>query len=306
MKYKHIWLLALSVLAFSCSDDDGHMAAPDNNDDNPAEITGRDVTLRPGDIDDIHLFNVPARFEVADNISAGEVRITSDEDMDDKISYYIENGQLHLEGDGSGGVIIYTHPDNLRKLVVRGNEEVYFEQSPELDYLEIETQGNSVLRIDDMKIRNLVTRREGGSRMYFSSLLSAFNEDTLYLDQPDVVLLEDHYLVYAEAGNEYLLFAPFIEVRNDSVIAYRDDTDNLVSYFLTQTHETRSLGNSELHTFELPTLRVNARVNGNTETNIWAADYLEVEGVGNSTVNYIGDPATELDLNGQAEVIKVD
>lgn len=295
--------MACSLLVFSCHDNENDIDLPD---DRPTqEISGRDARITPQSFNNIQLKDLPASFEIDESVTAGEVRITSDSDMDGEIDYYVENGELHLEGREADGVVIYTNPDNVRKLEVRGNNDVYLAGTPVLDYLEIVTKGNSVLTMDEMRVKNLVTRREGGSKMYLSSEVDDPEADTLFWDEGDVMIVNDNFVIYTDNDIDYLLYSPVVEVRDGQVFVYNNSGDDRKRYFLTQKHELRNQGSSYADAFDLPALRVISRNLGNSESNVWAVDYLEVEGVGNSVLNYMGNPVTELDLKGQATVNKV-
>ena len=83
---------------------------------------------------------------------------------------------------------------------MEGNNKVHISGTPVLDYLELVTEGESELVMQDLKVRNLKSRREGKSRMFLSSLLTDFKRDSVFFLASTVQVLDGKHLIYT-AGN---------------------------------------------------------------------------------------------------------
>jgi hypothetical protein len=218
----------------------------------------------------------------------------------------VENGELRFEGNHAGqdsvDLDFFLNPLDLEKVIVEGDNKVYISSTPLLDYLEIVTEGSSTLTINDLKVRDLRSRREGKSQMFLSGEATAFARDSVYFADSAVTIVENRYIFFTEEDAEYVLTAPSIEIRNDSVFALGGASDPLRSYFITQTHELVNQGESYLEAPELPTISVVSKNEGKSESKIWAIDHLEVKGEGESVMYYLGDPEVDAELQGAAVV----
>lgn len=135
-----------------------------------------------------------------------------------------------------------------------------------------------------------------------SAELTEDEQDSVYFADSLVVIVEDRYIFYTEDDVEYVLVAPEVEVRNDSVFALATDNELLHSFFITQSHELSNQGESYLDALELPTLNLVSKNEGESEAYVWVFHYLEVKGEGESAMYYYGNPELNLNLNGAATV----
>lgn len=277
-------------------------------DENAIEFEGKNAVIRSEDLSNLRFKNVPGSISLDESTPEGEIRVEASEDLNDLLDVEKEGEELRIEGkEGLPSTIdlnFYMNPLEIARIVVEGDNKVLITSTPVLDYLELVTQGESELVIHDLKVRNLVSRREGKSRMFLSSELTDYGRDSVYFVANTVAVLDETYLIYTEDDIDYLLFAPEIKVRNDSVFALGYD-DPLRSFFITETHELRNEGESFLDALELPTLMVTSRNEGESESKVWAMDQLNVKGEGESIMYYTGTPEVNEELNGSASVIKL-
>ena len=239
----------------------------------------------------------------------GEIRVDASGDLEDIFGVKREGGELRIEGKkGLSSTLdlnFHINPLDIRKIVVEGDNKVLITSTPVLDYLELVTEGASELVIQNLRVRNLVSKREGKSRMFLSSNLVDFNRTTFPFLVSTVQVLDDHYIVYRDNDFDYLLYAPQIILRNDSVFAIGNAANPLRSHFITQTHELKNEGESYLDALELPTLSVGSKNEGKSVSKIWAIRQLEVKGEGESVMYYKGNPKVDQKLEGEARLIKL-
>ena len=167
------------------------------------------------------------------------------------------------------------------------------------------TEGESELVMQDLKVRNLKSRREGKSRMFLSSLLTDFKRDSVFFLASTVQVLDGKHLIYTAGNSKYMLVAPQIKVHNDSVFAlgYKE-SGPLQSLFITQTHELVNQGETRLDALALPTLNVTSKNEGKSESKVWAINHLQVKGEGESLMYYFGSPHADRQLQGAARLAR--
>ena len=141
--------------------------------------------------------------------------------------------------------------------------------------------------------------------MFLSSELSDFGQDSIYFVAGTVELLDENFLVYTEEEVDYLLYAPEVKVRNDSVFALGYESP-LRSYFITDTHDLRNEGESFLDALALPTLVVTSKNEGESESSVWALNQLDVKGEGESVMYFRGNPIVKENLNGSSALIRME
>lgn len=302
---KTLFILSIFASIFvSCEDDENLEVA----DENAIEFEGKNAVIRSEDLSNLRFKNVPGSISLDESTPEGEIRVQASEDLEDFLDVEKEGEELRIEGkEGLPSTIdlnFYMNPLDVARIVVEGDNKVLITSTPVLDYLELVTQGESELVIHDLKVRNLVSRREGKSRMFLSSELTDYGRDSVYFVANSVQVLDETYLIYTEDDIDYLLFAPKIRVSNDSVFALGNDAP-LRSFFITETHELRNEGESFLDALELPTLMVTSRNEGESESKVWAMEQLNVKGEGESAMYYIGNTEVNKELNGSASLIKL-
>lgn len=304
MKKTFFIFAIFNSLFIACEDDQTLEVA----DENAIEFEGNNAVIRSDDLSNLRFRNVPGTISLDESAPEGEIRIEASEDLDDLLKVEKEGEELRIEGKkklpSTIDLNFYMNPRDVARIVVEGDNKVLITSTPVLDYLELVTEGESELVMHDLKVRNLVSRREGKSRMFLSSELTDYGRDSVYFVANTVEVLDESYLIYTEEDIDYLLFASEIKVRNDSVFALGYN-DPLRSFFITQTHELRNEGESLLDALELPTLLVSSRNEGQSESRVWAMDQLTVKGEGESVMYYIGNPEVNQDLNGSSALIKL-
>lgn len=182
----------------------------------------------------------------------------------------------------------YIHPRAIARIVVEGDRKVLITSTPVLDHLELVTEGESELIITDLKVRHLKSRREGKSRMSLSNELLNFRREHPYFLASTVQVLANQFILYKEDGLDYLLWAPKVEVRNDSVFALGYDSSKpLRGFFLTQTHELVNQGASYLDALGFPTLAVTSKNEGE------------------SVMYYFGLPQVNQHMKGSSQLIRL-
>lgn len=309
MKQKLFILVLLAGTFIACEDDLSNEIV-DDTDDNTVEYQGNNAVIRSSDLSNVRFKNIPAAVSVDENSPEGEIRVEGTEDLDEWVEVKEEGGELRIEGKNGLPANIdlnfYMHPNDIGRIVVEGDNKVQITPTPVLDYLEIITQGSSELVVENLRVRNLESRREGSSRMFLSGELTDFDQESVAFLASDVQLRDDHYIVHIEDEHNYLLYAPQIETRGDSVYASGINDDPLRSYFITHTHELRNEGSSYLDALELPTLVVSSRNEGESESNVWAMDELNVRGEGESVMRYFGNPEVDQRMEGSSTLIKLE
>ena len=142
--------------------------------------------------------------------------------------------------------------------------------------------------------------------MLLSSELTDFDRESIAFLASDVQLRDDKYVSYIEEGHQYLLYAPQIETRNDSVYAVGFEDDPLRSHFITQVHELRNEGESYLDALEMPTIAVASKNEGKSESKVWALDQLHVRGEGESVMYFTGNPELDQKMEGSSRLIRLE
>ena len=304
MKKTFFILTIFTSIFIACEEDETLEFA----DENAIEFEGNNAVIKADDLSNLRFKEVPGSISLDESIPEGEIRVEASEELDELIEVNEEGGELRIEGkEGLPSTIdlyFYMNPLDIERIVVEGDNKVLITSTPVLEYLELVTQGESELVIHDLKVRNLVSRREGKSRMFLSSELTDYGRDSVYFVANTVEVLDETYLIYTQDDIDYLLFAPEIKVRNDSVFALGYN-DPLRSFFITETHELRNEGESFLDALELPTLMVSSRNEGESESKVWAMEQLKIKGEGESVMFYIGNPEVNEELNGSASLIKL-
>ena len=298
-------LLFFSGTFMACQDDETLQLA----DDNAVEFEGKNAVIKSQDIANLRFKDVPGSIVLDEATPQGEIHVDASEDLEDIFEVKREGGELRFVGKkdlpSTMDLNFLMNPRDIRKIVVEGDNKVLITSTPVLDYLELVTEGESELVIHDLKVRNLVSKREGKSRMFLSSNLVDFNRTTYPFLASTVQVLDDHYIVYRDNDFDYLLYAPQITLRNDSVFAIGSTANPLRSHFITQTHELKNEGESYLDALELPTLSVASKNEGKSVSKVWAIRQLEVKGEGESVMYYKGNPAVDQKLEGEARLIKL-
>lgn len=298
-------MLFIAAVFASCQDDE--MVEVDEG--NAIEFKGNNAVIKAEDLSSLRFKEVSGSIAIDEVTPEGEIRVEGTEDLSEWLEVKEEGGELRImgkEGLPAGmDLNFYMNPLDIARIVVEGDNEVLINSTPVLDYLEIVTEGASQLVIHDLKVRHLKSRREGKSRMFLSSELTDFGRDSIYFVAGAVQVLDDNYLIYTEEEIDYMLFAPEIKMSNDSVFALGYDAP-LRSYFITQTHELRNEGESELDALALPTLAVSSRNEGQSESIVWALNQLEVKGEGESLMYFFGTPEVVEDLNGSSALLRLE
>ena len=158
--------------------------------------------------------------------------------------------------------------------------------------------------IHKLKVRDLKSRREGKSRIFLSSELIDFDLDRIFFLANTVQIHDERYIVYRKDNLDYMLFAPRLVTRNDTVFALGNgDKDPLRSFFITRSHEMVNQGESYLDALELPTLAVTSKNEGESESKVWVVGQLNVKGEGESVMYYLGFPVVNKELKGSSRLI---
>jgi hypothetical protein len=299
MKKTKLFLFLIAGLLAACvNEDELH---------NDIDYEGNSAVIRSTGLSNINLSEVSGNFHVEGNQPKGRLRIEGRQNIQDILEINNSANELRIRSKGgpSGPVVVdfYLHPDDISRIVIEGTNKVGFSSTPVLDYLELVTEGSSELVMEQMQVRNLNTRREGSSRMHLSSQLSAVGQDSLYFIAGDVQLVGDNHLIYTEENVDYILSAPMIRTSNDSVFAIGSEMER---FFLTHSHELRNEGGTYLDALLLPTLNVTSKNEGNSESNVWAIDFLDVHAQGESTLRYRGNPEVSEKLEGNASLIRLE
>lgn len=309
MKQNFFILLMLVGTIFACQDDLSNEIV-DDADDNIVAYQGKNAVIRTSDLSNVRFKNIPGAVSVDESSPEGEIKVQGSEELDEWVEVKEEGGELRIEGKNeipsSMDLNFYMHPKDIARIVVEGDHKVRIISTPVLDYLEIITQGSSELVMENLRVKNLESRREGSSRMFLSSELTDFEYESVAFLASDVQIRDDHYIVYIEDEHDYLLYAAEMETRNDSIYAVGYKDDPLRSYFITHTHELRNEGESFLDALELPTLIVSSKNEGSSESKVWAMDELNVRGEGESVMRYLGNPEVDQRMEGSSTLIKLE
>ena len=299
--FKYLALAALSVVAFSCEDNENLRMG-----DHEVTFDGKNAVVQSQDLSNLRIKNLSGDITIDESVPQGQMRIASDEDVAAVMEVKTENGELRFEGHSTAtdsvDLDFYINPLDLEKIVVEGDNRIYISSTPVLDYLEIITEGSSILTMDDLKVRELKSRREGKSQMYLSGEVSSFASDSVYFADSLVVIEEDRFIFYTDNDVDYVLVAPVVEIRNDSVFALAAENDPLRTYFITGRHEMVNQGESYLDALELPVISAVSKNEGKSEAKVWVLDHLEVKGEGESQLYYHGNPEIQARLEGSAIV----
>ena len=306
MMRRHFFiLLLLSAGIISCQEDPFTEVEEENN----IEFEGNKAVIKAGDLSNLRFKEVPGSISLDEAIPEGEIRVEGAEDLEEWLEVKEAGSELRIEGkEGFPAAMdlnFYLNPLDIAKIVVEGDNKILITATPLLEYLELVTEGASELIIHNLKVKNLRSRREGKSRMFLSSELSDFERDSIYFVAGTVELLDENYIVYTEEEVDYLLYAPEVKVRNDSVFALGYETP-LRSYFITGTHDLRNEGESFLEALELPTLVVTSKNEGESESSVWALNQLDVKGEGESVMYFRGNPTVKENLNGSSALIRLE
>ena len=305
---KQLFFILLLVFPFAfiaCEDNETLIDANKNI----LEAEGKSAVIRAGDLSNIRFKDLPGSISLDEAIPKGEIRVEASEDVGGLLKVEERGGELRIEGKenlpANLDLNFYMNPLDIRRIVVEGDNKVLITATPVLDYLELKTEGSSELVIHNLKVRNLVSRREGKSRMFLSSKLVDFNRTTFPFLASTVQVLDDHNIIYRDNDYDYMLYAPQITLRNDSVFAIGSTANPLRSYFITQTHELRNEGESLLDALDLPTLAVTSKNEGRSISKVWALNQLTVKGEGESVMFYMGEPELDYKLEGSAKLIEL-
>jgi len=300
---KIVYLLSFIALTFTACEDD---ASLDRAGDPKVEFTGNSATIRARDLSNMRLKNIPATITLDNTVGKGEIKVEATGSLDSWLSAKEESGELRIEGKEGLPLTLdlhlHIHPDAIERIVIEGKNRVHITSTPVLDHLELVTEGESELIIDDLKVRHLVSKREGKSRMYLSSERLGYETSSIFFLANTVQVLDDHFIRYTDNEDEYLLYAPTLTVRNDTVFAL-SGSNPLRLFFLPQTHEMVNQGESYLDAFTLPTHAITSQNEGESETKVWPLHQLTVKGEGESVMFYRGIPAVNKDLKGNAQLI---
>lgn len=291
---------------FSCENDDALEGDFENN----LEFQGNNAILSSTDLSCLRFKDVPAMVSLDETAQQGQIRIEASSELSEWLEVKKEGVELHIIGRNIGSTSLdlqfYIHPNDVRKIVIEGENKIEIASTPVLEYLELVTEGESQLVIHNLKVRNLASRREGKSHMFLSSRVVDFDSDSTFFLYNSVQVIDDNYILYQEDGSDYLIFAPRIEIREDSVFALGNNTsDPISSYFVTHSHDLRNEGESFLDALELPTNSVISKNEGKSEANVWVIQNLNIKGEGESTMNYIGSPVIDQKLEGASTLVKL-
>lgn len=305
MKKKLCMLLLLAGLFSACDDND-----EDITDGSAVEFNGKNAVIRSDNMSNLRFKNLPGSIFLDETAPEGQIGVEASEDLSNWLEARTEGGELRLEGKGglpaNLDLQFHIHPRDIARIVVEGDRRILITSTPVMDRLELVTEGSSELVIAELKVRHLKSRREGKSRMLLSNELIDFRRERPFFLASAVQVLDDRFIIYRENELDYLLWAPRVEFRNDSVFAVDYDSSNpLRGFFLTQTHEMVNQGESYLNALELPTLAVTSRNEGESESRVWAVGQLNVKGEGESTMYYFGVPQVNQDMKGSSRLISL-
>lgn len=297
-------LLLLVGMITSCEQDELL-----ENENSTLAFQGNNAVIRANDLSNLRFKDLPGSITLDAKTPQGEIRVEASEKLDELLDARFEGGELRLEGrENLPGLItlnFHINPVHLSRIVVEGNNKMHISGTPVLDHLELVTEGGSELVMQDLKVRNLKSRREGKSRMFLSSLLTDFKRDSVFFLASTVQVLDGKHLIYTADNSKYLLVAPQIKVRNDSVFALGNQAlGPLRSLFITQAHELVNQGETRLDALELPTFNVISKNEGKSESKVWAVQHLQVKGEGESLLYYFGSPQVDQHLQGAARLIR--
>jgi hypothetical protein len=209
--------LLLAIVFTACEKED----SPELR-DGSVEFLGNSAVIHARDMSNIRLKNLPGSVTFDENVPEGQIHVKASAGLDKWLEVKEEGGELRLEGKDGLPLTLHLHPHDIAKIVVEGDNRVEITSTPVFDHLELVTEGESELIIHDLKVRHLVSRREGKSRMFLSNELLSFNRDSVYFPVSGVQVLNERFIVYEENDLTYLLWAPQVKVRNDSVFAVLD------------------------------------------------------------------------------------
>lgn len=307
MKKLFFNLVILSFLFYSCENDQ----KLETDLDTQLEIQGKNAIIKSDDLTNLRLKDVPGTLSVDEATTQGQIRVEATGELDDWLEVKKEDGELRITGKNnfptSLDLNFFIHPSDLKKIVVEGKNVVEIVSTPVLEYLEIITEGESQLFIHNLKVNNLISKREGKSRMFLSSLVTEtdFDRENLSFASNNVDILEGNNILYNEDGTDYLIYAPEIDVRDDIVhLIGNAVNDPIIVYFITQTHELRNEGESFLDALELPTKSITSKNEGKSESRIWPLHHLNVRGDGESRMFYLGNPIINQKLEGSSKLIE--
>lgn len=298
-------IMILTGVFMACQDEDALAPA----DENALVFQGNKAVIKSQDLSNLRFQEVPGSIVLDEAAPRGEISIEATQKLDDLLEVKREDGELRIKGkEGLPAAInldFRMHPLDIRRIVVEGDRKVHIASTPVLEYLELVTEGESELVIHNLRVRNLVSKREGKSRMFLSSNLADFDRTSFPFLASSVQVLDDNYIIYRDDDFDYLLYAPEITLRNDSVFAVGSAANPLQSHFITQTHELKNEGESYLDALELPTLAVSSKNEGKSESKVWATRSLDVKGEGESLMYYKGNPTIDQKLEGSSRLIKL-
>jgi hypothetical protein len=307
MKKLFFNLIILSSLFYSCENDE----ILETNIDSNLEVHDKNALIRSEDLSNLRFKDVPGSLSLDEATPQGQIRIEASGDLNDRLEVKKEGGELRIIGKNnfptSLDLNFFIHPNDIRKIVIEGNNIVEIVSTPVLEYLEIVTEGESQLIIHNLKVKNLVSRREGKSRMFLSGLVaeSDFDQETLSFSANTAEILEGNYILYSEDGLDYIIFAPEINLEDDFIYAVGNENDPINAYFITHTHELRNEGNSTLDALELPTNIITSKNEGQSESRVWALSQLNVRGEGQSEMYFMGNPDVNQRMEGGSSLIKL-
>ena len=301
MKNLTILVFALSILFSSCKKDETTPV------DGSVNFTGNQVNVKGKSLSIIRLKNSSGTLYVESNVPRGELRIESSQSLNNALQVKSENGELVFDGNNLPSTInlkYFINPLDIQKIVVEGKNKVFIVSSPVINQLEIVTQGESELTFLGLKVNNLITRREGKSRMILSGEMPAIVTNRIFYINNTITMVGNTNLIYTENNIKYILRAPRIRLSNDTVYAERFGTESIRAFFLASTHNLRNEGESYLDALHLPTLSVTSKNEGKSKSNVWAINGLTVTGEGESEMRYFGNPQVTKTLNGSAKLIQ--
>lgn len=303
MKLKLYILLFFAIALNACDKDEREV-----EEGTSVAFSGNNAVIRSGNISNVRLKSLPGKVTLDENMRTGEIKVEANQNLDGWLEVKDGSGELRIEGKqglpASLDLHFHMHPHELRRIVVEGDNQMEFISTPVMDHLELVTEGASELVIRDMKVKHLVSRREGKSRMFLSNELLGFDRDSVYFLASAIQIIDNRYIIYTEDNLEFMLYAPTIRIDNDAVYALSYDKSNpLRRFFITRTHEMVNQGESVLDALELPTLAIASKNEGESESRVWAVHQLHVKGEGESVMYYFGFPAVDQDMKGASRLI---
>jgi len=305
-KSYYAFLLAVVSLLSSCANDQDAEALPEAQ----LEFQGNNAVIKSDGLASLRFKDLPGTIQLQESTPRGEMWVRSGAKLEGVLGVKKEGSELRLVGNNGGTIptdlVFLMNPLDIRKMVVEGKNKVLITSSPVLEHLELVTEGESELVFLGLKTRTLDSRREGKSRMVLSSQLPAFTRDSLYFPAASVRVVDGKFIYYTDNKVEYLLVAPQLKVRRDSVFALGYAAGNpLRAFYVVQSHTLSNQGETNLDALSLPTLVVTSKNEGKSVSKVWAWDRLLVTGSGESSMYYLGNPAVTRNLSGSASLQKL-